>query len=307
MSSIPRFFAFWFAWVTALSGYSPAQEGGTSAEKKDDAPASPGGESAPGTEAVERVRKLGFRLSSKSSPGENAAPGATAASPQPADTATGAAGGTPSAAGEETTNAEGSLRIGRVMDPVALPPEVAELAREGALAVAAEQWETARDLYLEMVKIAPDNALAYANLGVAEHQLGNHLAAAGNLGKATTLNPHIARNWQTLGLIQYERGELALALSSLTRAIHEDPSEAESRLILAAVARDFGWPEAALTELQRAVEINPKLASAHYNLAVTYLGADPPKLELARRHYFAAIDLGTPPSPEIEAILKPTE
>ena len=71
--------------------------------------------------------------------------------------------------------------------------------------------------------------------------------------------------------------------------------------------RDYGWTEAAVTELQRAVEINPKLASAHYNLAVTYLGESPPRIELARRHYFAAIDLGTAKSPEIEAILKPAE
>lgn len=302
MSVSPRLFALSFAWMVGLPliGQGQNMEAVPGIEKE--AGASPAGTSAPGSEAVERVRKLGFRLSSKTPTGKSAEPDAAPSPP----TAPAPGGGQAEAVSEPATT-EGALRIGRVMDPVALPPEVAGLAREGALAVAAEQWETARDLYLEMVKIAPDNALAYANLGVAEHQLGNDLAAVGNLGKATSLNPHIARNWQTLGLIQYERGELALALSSLTRAIHEDPSEAESRLILAAVARDFGWPEAALTELQRAVEINPKLASAHYNLAITYLGADPPKIELARRHYFAAIDLGTAPSPEIEAILKPSE
>jgi transcriptional regulator with XRE-family HTH domain len=58
---------------------------------------------------------------------------------------------------------------------------------------------------------------------------------------------------------------------------------------------------------ERAVEIDPKLASAHYNLSVTYLEMKPPRVELARRHYYAAIDLGTPPTPEIEAILKEAE
>lgn len=260
------------------------------------APAAPTNEA--GADAVKRVRNLGFRLNSKG-PAVDPAPG-TADSPAATATAQGAPG-------EAAKPDEGNLQLGRVKENVALPPEVAAIAKEGALAVAGQQWEKARDLYLEMVKAAPDNALAYANLGVAEHQLGNLLAAAGNLAKSTELNPHIARNWQTLGLIYYERGDLALALSCLTRAIHENPGEAESRIILAAVARDYGWPEAALTELQRAVEIDPKTAAAHYNLAVTYLESDPPRIELARRHYYAAIDLGTAPSPEIEAILKPSE
>ncbi len=240
-----------------------------------------------GEAAVRRVRSLGFRLSAKDAP---------------ADTPDGDA--TPPSSPDAAANLPGPMRLGRVEEPVALPPELAETAREAALAVAAGEWEKARDLYLKMVESSPDNALAYANLGVAEHQLGNLLAAAGNLAKSTTLNPHVARNWRTLGLIHYERGDLALAISCLVRAVHEAPGEAETRLILAAAARDYGWPEAAETELRRAVEIDPKLASAHYNLAVTYLDATPPRIELARRHYYAATDLGAAPSPEIEEILE---
>ncbi len=254
------------------------------------APAPPATTTSAGEDAVKRVRNLGFRLSSKDAP----------PTMPPEDTS-------PSAAAPPQPGVPGPMSLGRVEEPVALPPELAELAQKGALAVAAGEWEKARELYLEMVKAAPDNALAYANLGVAEHQLGNLLAASGNLGKSTALNPHIARNWRTLGLIHYERGDLPLALSHLARAVHEAPGDAETRLILAAVARDYGWPEAAVTELQRAVEIDPKLASAHYNLAVTYLDSDPPRIELARRHYYAAIDLGTAPSPEIETILNPSE
>jgi tetratricopeptide (TPR) repeat protein len=276
-------------WISGLIAFS--QE---TPPPPPEAPAT--GASEPGVEALKRVRTLGFRL--KDHEPTAALPKSGQPVAAPAD----------SAAKEPAGSAgEAQLQLGRVKGNVSLPPEVAAIAKEGALAIAEKQWEKARDLYLELVKAAPDNALAYANLGAAEHQLGNLLAAAGNLGKSTELNPHIARNWQTLGLIHYERGDLALALSCLTRAIHEDPTEAESRLILAAVVRDYGWPEAAVTELQRAVEIDPKLGSAHYNLAVTYLEAKPPRLELARRHYHAAIDLGSPPSPEIEAILKPAE
>ena len=203
---------------------------------------------------------------------------------------------------ESPASEDGSLKLGIVKGQTKLPPELADLAQQGALAVSAQKWDEARDLYLEMIEKAPDNALAYANLGVAEHQSGNLLAAAGNLKKSLELNPTISQNWQTLGLIQFERGDLNLAISSLTRAIHESPRNARARVYLAAVVRDYGWPEAALTELQRAIDIDPKLPDAHYNLAITYLEMEPPRLELARRHYYSALDLGEEPSPEIEAV-----
>lgn len=197
------------------------------------------------------------------------------------------------------------MTVGLVDGKTQLPPELAELAQEGVKAVTEERWDDARRHYLELVSAAPDNALAYANLGVAEYQLGNHLAAAGNLEKSLDLNPGIAENWLTLGLIHYERRSLELSLSALTRAIHEDPSSAKARLYLAAVARDYGWREAAVTELERALDIDPNLPEAHFNLALTYLDEKPPRLELARRHYHAAIENGAPPAPDIEALLSP--
>jgi tetratricopeptide (TPR) repeat protein len=266
------------------------------------------GQEVPETETVAPLPLKSFRFTTRDKamvppPIEG---GNTAPPPNPVEAASPAPGAP--AASPPLPEVSGSMmQIGRVTELETLPPALAEVAREGALAVADGNWERARTIYLQMVKEAPGSALAYANLGVTEHQLGNLLAASGNLGKSLELNPHIARNWQTLGLIEYQRGELELAISHLTRAIHEAPADAESRLLLAAVVRDYGWVEAAVTELQRAVEIDPKLALAHYNLAVTYLGMKPPRIELARRHYYAAIDLGTPETPEIEAFFKKSE
>lgn len=214
------------------------------------------------------------------------------------------------AAGEKSPGVDGEpsgqpMTVGVVKENAKLDPALAELAKNGVLAISSQNWEEARKIYLEMVQKAPDNALAYANLGVAEHQLGNRLAAAGNLRKSLDLNPGIAQNWQTLGVIHFERGELEMAISSLTRAIHEDPSNARSRLYLSAVVREYGWTEAAVTELERALETDPDLAEAHYNLAVTYLDEKPPRIELARRHYYAAVKLGAEPSSELEQVFQP--
>ncbi len=257
-----------------------------------------GQEPSPSGEKTAPMR--GFRFST-SGEAKQAPPGESP--PIPAANSAEPGGITP----ESLPGDPGNLKVGLVTELASLPPAVAEMAKHGALAVSEGSWEKARGIYLEMIRLAPENALAYANLGVAEHQLGNLLAAAGNLGKSLELNPHIARNWQTLGLISYERRELALAISCLTRAIHEAPEDPESRLLLAAVVRDYGWKDAAVTELQRAIELDPTLASAHYNLAITYLEMKPPRLELARRHYYAAVDLGTAPTPEIEAVLTKSE
>jgi Tfp pilus assembly protein PilF len=70
------------------------------------------------------------------------------------------------------------------------------------------------------------------------------------------------------------------------------------------VIREYGWLDASITELERALETDPKLAEAHYNLAVTYLDEKPPRLELAKRHYFSAINLGAEGSTELEEIFK---
>ncbi len=206
-------------------------------------------------------------------------------------------------ASKKETLEEGALSIGQVTEQVALPESVRELGKKGTAAVAAKKWDQARGFYLEMVKLAPDNALALANLGVVEHQLKNLTAAQANLQKSVQINPTIAQNWLTLGLIQYERGDLSLAISSLTRAIHENPNEGSYRMVLAAVVRDYGWEEAAITELKRALIADPKLADAHFNLALTYLGMSPPKVELAKRHYYSAVDLGAEKSTDIEQFL----
>ncbi|MDF1810600.1 MAG: tetratricopeptide repeat protein [Verrucomicrobiales bacterium] len=199
---------------------------------------------------------------------------------------------------------EDKPQLGVASGAVHIPLELRDIAQDGAELISRGKWKEARELYLKMVLQAPGNPLAYANLGVAEYQLKNYTEAERNLKKSLDLNSSIAQNWMTLGLIQFERGELLLAISSLTRAIHEDPKSAQAHLYLAAVAYDYGWTNAAIKELNQVVDLDAKNSEAHFNLAMTYLGLRPPRLELARRHYETAKDLGAPPHPGIEEIMK---
>jgi Tfp pilus assembly protein PilF len=64
-----------------------------------------------------------------------------------------------------------------------------------------------------------------------------------------------------------------------------------------------GWIDGAQQELRRAVELDPAYADAHYNLAAFYLEEKPPAVELAKRHYFKAIELGVEKDPAMEKVL----
>jgi Flp pilus assembly protein TadD len=61
-----------------------------------------------------------------------------------------------------------------------------------------------------------------------------------------------------------------------------------------------GWYSAAEDEMRKAIELQPDYAEAHFNLAVFYLQRNPPAVELARRHYQKARDLGAAPDPDVE-------
>lgn len=185
-----------------------------------------------------------------------------------------------------------------------LPPGTEKWAKEGALASADLNWAKAKEAYARILKVAPDHPLALSNLAAVEFQLGNVTEATRMLERAVQLEPRIAQNWLTLGIIAWKQGSLHLAMSHLARALHEDPGDPRAHNYLGVVIRELGWKTGAETELQRALILDPGYADAHFNLAVMYLDQDPPLIELARRHYYAAVDYGAAPDPQVEAKLK---
>jgi tetratricopeptide (TPR) repeat protein len=190
--------------------------------------------------------------------------------------------------------------LDKSVDDQGLPAELEEVSKEGALASADQDWNRAATAYEKMIQLAPRNALAYANLGIVEYRRKNFEAARTALRRSLQLNPSISQNWLTLGLVYHQEQSYELAIASLARALHQDPKDPRAHLYMAVVIHDYGWGSAAETELQRAIEIDPNYADAHFNLALMYLEKDPPAIELARRHYYLAKDLGAPPDTEVE-------
>ncbi|NNE93701.1 MAG: tetratricopeptide repeat protein [Verrucomicrobiales bacterium] len=194
------------------------------------------------------------------------------------------------------------------LDPAladSLPEALQPFAKEGALAMAERDFAKAKKAFETMVKGAPDSALAHANLGMAEFQLKNYAAAREHLGISLQKNPNISQTWVNLGLVHFEEDQLELAISSITRGLALEPANARSHLLLGVVVREYGWPEAAETQFRKAVTLDPRNVDAHFNLALLYLEKQPAALELARRHYYLAVDLGAKPDPAVESKLKP--
>ena len=204
---------------------------------------------------------------------------------------------------DEGPKGEPPVRVGTA--PAAeigsLPPLVREISKRAAKAFLQGDWRQARDAYLEILREDPENALTLANLGASELQLGDLEAARSHLEKALKNQPNLHRARVTLGLTYHRSGLSYLAISTLARAVADQPKDARAHNYLAIVARERGWVDAAERELQEAVAADPAFGEAHYNLALVYMEKRPPYAELARRHYYKAVDLGATPDTELAA------
>jgi tetratricopeptide (TPR) repeat protein len=190
--------------------------------------------------------------------------------------------------------------------PGELPPinrpldQATVFARQATEAMRSNNWKKAAESWEALLKLQPDSAAALANLGSVEIKLDKPVEARAHLEKAVALRPNLPATWMTLGLLHMEQKNPMLGISCLTRAIHEDPSDARFHNALAIALKQVSWTGAAEQELQKAIDLNSEYTEAHFNLALLYLEQKPPALESARRHYFFARDLGSPPDELVE-------
>jgi len=150
------------------------------------------------------------------------------------------------------------------------------------------------------LKAEPDNVSALVELGYLEFQAKHFDEAEKLLTRATRLKPESATAWLALGVATCEAGKLDAALAALSQAVLLEPRNAKAHSYLGVTVGRKGWMDGAEAELQRALELDENLAEAHFNLAVVYLQQNPPLLELARRHYQRARDLGSAPDSLVE-------
>jgi tetratricopeptide (TPR) repeat protein len=184
------------------------------------------------------------------------------------------------------------------------PRILAEAVAEGNRAFEAKDYATARRAYERVLSLDPQNQMGLVNLGLVEFYAGDSAKSEDLLKKAVRQRLETAPAWLTLGMIYMDQNRFPEALAALSQAALHDPDNPRVQNFLGVVIGREGWIYGAQQKLRRAVELDPAYADAHYNLAVFYLQEKPPATELAKRHYFKAIELGIEKDPSMEKLFQ---
>jgi Flp pilus assembly protein TadD len=180
------------------------------------------------------------------------------------------------------------------------PDEAQKIAKRALAALAHGDLEGAKRDFLRVLQLAPDNVTTIINLGLVEYRQKNYPEAERLLTRAVRMHPENGLAWLLLGVIEHDQEKLDAALAALAQAVLWEPKNAMAHHYLGVTVGKKGWYSGAADEMRKAIELQPNYAEAHFNLAIFYLQEHPPAIELARRHYQKARDLGAAPDPDLE-------
>ena len=101
----------------------------------------------------------------------------------------------------------------------------------------------------QMARLAPNEATAYKDLGLAYYRAGRDDEAAIALQMMTLLGHEDGETLGAIGEIHFNAGRLDRALSSLRRAVSQDPERIQARYVLARTLQRLGRDQEANEQL----------------------------------------------------------
>jgi tetratricopeptide (TPR) repeat protein len=195
-------------------------------------------------------------------------------------------------------------------NPNAEKKSIKELPAGSAMLVAEAQnyftngeYDKAAADYQQILNHDQNNPIALANLASIEIQEDKIADADKHITTAVAQAPDDAFNLAVLGHVKFAEGNYDAALDALDRAAKLDPQNPQVQNFLGVALAQKGLRTQAETAFRKAVEIDPEYGDAHKNLAIIYLSAQPPEVELARWHYEKALAAGMPPNADLEKML----
>jgi len=136
-------------------------------------------------------------------------------------------------------------------------------------AIAAGDFEEAKEYCTKAIEAEPDSAWAYYHRGRVNDSLGMLNEAVLDYTKAIELDPgfalHSFRGWDLYLLGEYER-----ALEDLNVSIEMDPYELSFLDTRANIYREMGRYDEALADIERAIEIYPDRAVVYFTRGLIY-------------------------------------
>jgi tetratricopeptide (TPR) repeat protein len=182
-------------------------------------------------------------------------------------------------------------------------PRCRSLAAQADKAFSTGNLPQAEQLYGEALLLSPSSSRLLVNLAAVKTRRGKASESIELARKALSGDWQNPQAWLLLGMNSLESGKDDEAVADLMQAVLRDDSNPRAHNYLGIAAGRKGWKEVSEKELRRAVELDPGYADANFNLAVFYLGRTPPLIEMVRRHYQRALDLGASRDAALEAKL----
>ena len=186
-----------------------------------------------------------------------------------------------------------------------VPATARVLAAQGERAFASGNLKASESFYAKALDACPENTHFLVSLAATKTRLGKLEESKNLLRQALRSDLDNGAAWLLLGMNELEQQHDDEAFADLVQATLRDGRNPRAHNYLGIASGRKGWADVSEQELRKAVELDPGYADANFNLAVFYLGRTPPLLELARRHYQRALDLGTPRDKAMEARLAP--
>jgi tetratricopeptide (TPR) repeat protein len=192
-----------------------------------------------------------------------------------------------------------------------VPGKIEKLCVKARQAIAARDWEKAKQSYLMALGLKSDSPDIHYGLATVYFQLQELTSAAHHFREVTRLDPLRAGAHINLGAVLNLLHQHDEAMTALRRGIQIDPNRVEGYYNLGLVYRRKGQTELAIQAYRETLRLNPRMADAHLNIANLLL--DKGQVKVALQHYEQALEIrphwdkALDGRAHAEAILRPQE
>ena len=132
------------------------------------------------------------------------------------------------------------------------------------------QYADAMRAFGEVVKLRPDYADSYTNIGLTNIAWEKYGSARASLEKALALSPGNARALYYLALVERRAGNCDAEVADLQKVVAQYPQSRDARRELGVSYYQQHKPEEAREQFEALQAIDPDDLTAHYNLAILY-------------------------------------
>ena len=129
-----------------------------------------------------------------------------------------------------------------------------------------QNFEKARDYYLESVRLLRDNSESLYNLGVTYYSLGNSQKARLAYERVLELVPNHTMALNNLGVIYFQQSDFSRAEGLFLKALESNPDFANAHANLGAVYHNLGDFDKARAYYNNALRLNPSDVNTQRNL-----------------------------------------